>query len=357
MISVIIPVYNVEQFLLRCVDSVRRQTYRNLEIILVDDGSPDRCPELCEEIKSMDARVKVVHKANGGLGFARNSGLDVATGTYVTFIDSDDWITDDHIENLYQEIKTANVDAVIGSYMSVTSRGDVHPHPVKLDQRVYEGCALQEKIVLSLIGTDIDYPQDVQIEASCCMNLYRLDVIQERGLRFPSEKVAISEDLFFNIDFFCSVNRVSVINEMGYCYVENVSSISRKYDQGRLDRTISFYHAMYEKLKQYKLEDQVGYRLMRTFLMDIRVAVRMIIRSDMEKKKKFQNIQDILENEQVKAVLTTYPIETYIPAMRLLTKWMREGNVRGVYNLMRLREYAKKQNHLKILLKQVGIGI
>ena len=75
LVSVIIPVYNVELYLDRCVDSIRKQTYRNLEIILVDDGSPDRCPELCEQIKMQDSRVKVVHKENGGLGFARNSGL------------------------------------------------------------------------------------------------------------------------------------------------------------------------------------------------------------------------------------------------------------------------------------------
>lgn len=356
LISVIIPVYNVEKYLLRCVDSVRKQTYSNLEIILVDDGSPDRCPELCEEIKKLDDRVKVVHKENGGLGFARNSGLDVATGTYVTFIDSDDWITVDHIENLYQKAQKLNVDAVIGSHMSVTSNGDVCPHPIKLEQKIYEGVAIQKEIILPLIGSDVNYPQDVQMEASSCMSLYRLDVINQGNIRFPSEKIAISEDMFFNLDFFCSANRVAVINEIGYCYFENLSSISRKYDFGRLDRTIRFYEAMKEKLVLYGLEDQATLRLMRTFLMDIRVAIRMIIQSDMEKKQKYREIQGILENGKVKTVLVAYPIETYIPAMRLLTKWMNDGNVKGVYWLMKFREYAKRQSWLKILLKQIGIG-
>ena len=188
------------------------------------------------------------------------------------------------------------------------------------------------------------------------MNLYRLDVINRRKIRFPSEKIAISEDMFFNIDFFCGANRVSAINEMGYCYFENILSISRKYDSGRLDRTVRFYEAVREKMAVYGLENRADLRLMRTFLMDIRVAIRMIIQSNCTRKEKYQNIRNILENEIVKNVLATYPIEMYIPAMRLLTKWMKDGNVRGVYWLMRFREYGKRQNWLKWLLKKIGIG-
>ena len=124
LISVIVPVYNVEQYLLRCVDSIQKQTYQNLEIILVDDGSPDHCPQLCEQIKAQDSRVKVVHKENGGLGFARNSGLDVATGEYVTFIDSDDWIAEDHLDNLYREAKSispGNLDSSLCFFQSSVS--------------------------------------------------------------------------------------------------------------------------------------------------------------------------------------------------------------------------------------------
>ena len=94
-ISVIIPVYNVSQYLHRCVDSVINQTYSDLEIILVDDGSPDDCPIICDEYSKKDARVKVIHKPNGGLSSARNAGLDIATGEYVGFVDSDDWIEED----------------------------------------------------------------------------------------------------------------------------------------------------------------------------------------------------------------------------------------------------------------------
>lgn len=111
-ISVIIPIYNVEKYLNRCVDSVINQTYKNLEIILVDDGSPDNCGAICDEYAKKDARVKVIHKKNGGLSSARNAGLDVMTGEYVTFIDSDDWIEKDLLNIEYDYIVSNNVDLV-----------------------------------------------------------------------------------------------------------------------------------------------------------------------------------------------------------------------------------------------------
>ena len=93
-ISVIVPIYKVENYLNRCVESIRKQTYRNLEIILVDDGSPDACGEMCDRYAQEDSRIRVIHKENGGLSDARNAGIEVAAGEYIAFIDSDDWIDD-----------------------------------------------------------------------------------------------------------------------------------------------------------------------------------------------------------------------------------------------------------------------
>lgn len=97
LISVIVPIYNVEKYLARCVDSIVNQTYKNLEIILVDDGSPDLCPQMCDDYAEKDSRIKVVHKKNGGLSDARNAGMAVSTGEYISFIDSDDYVSDDFL--------------------------------------------------------------------------------------------------------------------------------------------------------------------------------------------------------------------------------------------------------------------
>lgn len=104
MISVIVPVYKVEKYLDRCISSIANQTYKNLEIILIDDGSPDRCPQMCDEWEKKDSRIKVIHKENGGASAARNAGLKAATGQYIAFVDSDDWIEPDMYEKLYKLI-------------------------------------------------------------------------------------------------------------------------------------------------------------------------------------------------------------------------------------------------------------
>ncbi len=112
LISIIVPVYKVEQFLDNCVQSITRQTYKNLEIILVDDGSPDNCPKICDDLAKKDARIKVVHKPNGGLSSARNAGLNIFTGDFVCFVDSDDFIELDYVKHLHDKQKQTNADLV-----------------------------------------------------------------------------------------------------------------------------------------------------------------------------------------------------------------------------------------------------
>lgn len=109
-ISIVVPIYKVEAFLDRCVASLVNQTYQNLEIILVDDGSPDRCGQICDEWAKKDARIRVIHKENGGLSDARNAGIGIATGKYIAFIDSDDWVSKLYIEKLYQIMQLENGD-------------------------------------------------------------------------------------------------------------------------------------------------------------------------------------------------------------------------------------------------------
>lgn len=118
-ISIIVPIYNVEIYLAKCLDSILRQTLQDIEIILVDDGSPDRCPQICDEYAQTDPRIKVIHKSNGGYGKAVNSGLDVATGEYIGIVESDDWIDETMYEKLYAQALSTNADVVKCSFYSV----------------------------------------------------------------------------------------------------------------------------------------------------------------------------------------------------------------------------------------------
>ena len=118
-ISVVVPIYKVEKYLDRCIYSIINQTYTNLEIILVDDGSPDNCPKICDEYASKDNRIKVIHKQNGGLSSARNAGIKVATGDYIGFVDSDDFIELDMYEQMYKVAYENDVDLVMSDYYKV----------------------------------------------------------------------------------------------------------------------------------------------------------------------------------------------------------------------------------------------
>ena len=123
LVSIVVPIYKVEKYLSRCVQSLLNQTLKDIEIILVDDGSPDKCPEMCENYLKVDKRIKVVHKVNGGLSSARNAGINIATGKYIGFVDSDDSILPTMYEELYNVINKYNCDFVMSDYKRIMRDG------------------------------------------------------------------------------------------------------------------------------------------------------------------------------------------------------------------------------------------
>ena len=145
-ISVIVPVYKVENFLDRCVESIVGQTYENLEIILVDDGSPDNCPALCDAAAAKDARIRVIHQKNGGLSAARNAGLDAARGAWIGFVDSDDYIAPEMYEVLYQAVQSTGADLALCDYAEVDETGaPCLPPYTGLAQRIFTGRELLKR--------------------------------------------------------------------------------------------------------------------------------------------------------------------------------------------------------------------
>lgn len=196
LITVIVPVYNVEGYLNRCVESIANQSYRNLEIILVDDGSRDGCPDLCDTWGKSDSRIKVIHKKNGGVSSARNAGLDIACGEYVAFVDADDYISPNMLEKLLNGATLNNCDISICRVSSDKSAQN-------------EQAKVYENDVLSL------YLSDSLCRPSVFAKLYSRQVIQ--GLRFDSS-IKIGEDYIFNFYAFKNARRVVVLEERLYYY-------------------------------------------------------------------------------------------------------------------------------------------
>lgn len=211
LISVIVPVYNVEKYLDRCVESIVNQTYTNLEIILVDDGSPDRCPAMCDEWAKRDNRIKVIHKENGGLSDARNAGMRVASGDYIAFVDSDDWIEAQMYQILYDTMVATDSDVVSCGAKRVWTDGTPAQEVISVSRnRVLE----QEAAIKAMITGD----GLVQIAWN---KLYRRNLIKD--ILFPLG--VICEDEFWTWQVIVRAKRVSILRESYYNYLQRDDSI------------------------------------------------------------------------------------------------------------------------------------
>lgn len=218
-ITVIIPVYNVEKYLARCVDSVINQTYKNLEIILVDDGSPDNCPKICDEYAEKDSRIKVIHKENGWISSARNAGMDIMTGEYVTFVDSDDYIKENMIEHMLGIMKKHDAEVVQVGYSSDE------------DEFCKPNEAYSEEIIVGRENIKT-FIRDKKIKVVVWGKLYKRNIIKD--LRFL-EGLKYAEDNEFGYRLYKNVKKTVSTNEKMYFYcLENTTSITHTASNGYL---------------------------------------------------------------------------------------------------------------------------
>lgn len=226
LVSVIVPIYKVEKYLNKCVDSIINQSYKNLEIILVDDGSPDKCGEICDKYVEKDSRVKVIHKQNGGLSDARNAGIDIAKGDYLLFVDSDDWINKYMIENLVLFATDKNLDIVECKFISVHDRREIKDEVNVGECKIFSNIEALEN---HFNGEGV---------YRCVWNkLYRKYLFDD--LRFPKGKVA--EDLHTTYKLLFKANKVGLIDFVGYYYYIRENSIMGK---GGLKLIISTYEGI-----------------------------------------------------------------------------------------------------------------
>ena len=211
-ISVIVPVYQVEPYIHCCVDSILAQTFPDYELILVDDGSPDRCPAICDAYAEKDGRIHVIHQENGGLSAARNAGIDMAKGEFLTFVDSDDMIHPQFLERLINNLEKNNCGISICQLRSFTD--DIEWQPVK---ECRETCLSQVDACVKIYerpGDDLSY-------AAACGKVYRSELFQD--IRYPVGR--LHEDQFVTYKLMYAANKVGVVNDPLYGYRETPASI------------------------------------------------------------------------------------------------------------------------------------
>ena len=220
LISVIIPIYKVERFLRRCLDSVVSQSYSNLQVILVDDGSPDRCPQICDEYVAKDNRFQVIHKKNGGVANSRNVGLDHAKGKYFTFIDSDDWLPKNAIEVLYERMSETDADLICGNQTWIYASGTQPKHCYK--NVCYD--LINKSDLAEFVGKKIFY--------MVYANLYKTDLANQFSVRFD-EAMRSSDDLYFFVKYLAICKTAASVDAYVYYYNRLITgTLSKKYHPG-----------------------------------------------------------------------------------------------------------------------------
>ena len=248
LVSVVVPVYQAQDYLNQCVQSVLRQTYPHLEIILVDDGSPDACPALCDAFAAQDNRIHVIHKENEGAAFARKTGLHAASGQYVLFLDGDDWLEVNTVSVCLDVALRDHADCVMFGYLREYPEKSI-PNPLFPQDFSYDEGASEEKVhrrIVGLVGEELSEPQKIDNLSSFCMRLLRTEVAR-RGRFVSDREIGTSEDTIFNL-YSLDGCRISYINRCFYHYRKaNAQSITTAHKADLAEK----WDVMYRVIQEY----------------------------------------------------------------------------------------------------------
>lgn len=263
LVSVVIPVYMVEDYLSRCVDSVLAQTWQNLQIILVDDGSPDGCPRICDAYAEKDARIQVIHKENGGLASARNAGMRMATGDYTLFVDSDDWIDRETVEELVTVAEQHQVDFVRFRPMYAGWPGykDGSLCDFGTEKDMKEGLYRKSDIVEQIYPRLFATPQlTLGVIVAAWRSLYRRSFLEENALYFD-EEVRYSEDTIFSAKVVMATNSFYYLDGGRYYhYFFNPGSITKSFKADRWESCKQLIHCFdrdFANREEFDFSDQL----------------------------------------------------------------------------------------------------
>ena len=314
-LSIVVPVYNTEKYLTRCLDSIMNQTLKDIEIIIVDDGSKEECAALCDEISKTDSRIKVVHKENGGLGFARNTGIEAANGEYIGFVDSDDYIEPVMCEALYNAAKKYNADLCIsgicfvGGNMFSESGRDTRKSYFE-EETVFEKEDMK-KLLLGVIGALPHEPDDSRYGVSVCKNIFKTSVIRERKIEFLSERKILSEDTLFMVDFIKSSKSAVGIPGSYYCYCRNEDSLSKSYNKERFEKSIVFLDELEKRIADTIEKEEYKIYLDRLTQGFGRILCSQEIMHARDEKIKFsvlkKRLKEICTQDKIQNTLKSYP--------------------------------------------------
>lgn len=305
-VSIIIPVYNVQQYLERCLNTVVNQTLKDIEIIIVNDDSKDDSLQICEKYQNKDSRIQVYSKKNEGLSLTRNYGLQFAKGEYVAFLDSDDYIDLNFYEELYKSAKENDADAVFTNLKVHLFNGEI----IKKDENPFSGNNILPIAVIKNMLNVFDEKTYKNNYMGMCVwrSIYKSQNIKDNNITFLSERLYLSEDILFNIDFLTHSKKVNFIDSTYYYYCQNNNSLTHSYREDRFSKSIVLYETICEKIKKMKIYNECSSGIASLFWGYIRVSIKQEITcKEKSLKNRITGIKNIMKNEYVK---NTYSIKS-----------------------------------------------
>ncbi|MEG0408977.1 MAG: glycosyltransferase family 2 protein [Bacilli bacterium] len=343
LVSIVVPIYKVEKYLDRCVDSIVKQTYTTLQIILVEDGSPDGCSIICDKWVNRDDRIEVIHKKNTGLGLSRNEGLNTAKGKYVCFIDSDDYIHETTIEKLYSRIKETDSDVCYYGCVDVIDGMFSKKNPP--EKVYYESREIRTHFAAKLIGNLPDEDNSNFTGMSACYAFYKTKFLNDNNIKFHSEKDKyISEDLIFNLTVCKFADKISILPESLYYYVIRRSdSLRSTYRADRFDKSKLMYDKLLEISNDFNLGDEGILRAQKYLLQATIVCVKMELMIKNNRRHMFQNLSKYANDKCIQEIMHEYPIKNLLWKQRIFALCIKFHWKYGIFVLAYLQNKKAKE--------------
>lgn len=331
-ISIIVPVYNVEEYLERCVNSLRNQTIEDIEIILVDDASPDSSGAICDKLAMGDNRIKVIHKENAGAGYARNSALEIAQGEYLGFVDSDDYIDSEMFEVLLEKAEKYGSDLVMSGVKFID--GNMFSSVGEESQKIYfqEDTHFETKeelneLLLGIVGAKPNEPDDSKYGMSIWKNLFKMSIVKENNLSFRSEREILSEDALFMIDYISHIKKATGISQAFYNYFRNGESISKSYKKDRFEKSLVFVGEVEKRFSKKVSKEEYQIYIYRFWQAMCRVLCSQEIMNAKAKSIKYsilkKRLKEICTNSLSIDAFKIYPISSLPLKQRIFAYAMK----------------------------------
>lgn len=337
--SIIIPVYNVESYIEKCVESFECQSFKDYQLILVDDGSVDKSGDVCDQLQNKFDNIVVLHKENGGLADARNYGLDYANGEYVLFVDSDDTVTTDYFEFLNRELHGCKPDLLKFGFQVLKNDKIISNAVPYYNSGVYSREKILDYIVPGVVGPEKLFSNDGTALLSACVCAYSYDFINEHKLHFTSERKVQNEDYLFNYEALLCATSVKISTTIHYNYHVREGSLTRRYVPDMCSRKKNLVMRYKELLNNSSLFERYEYRYYNQVIVDFyECLTNECNQYNSNKKLSFERMKEILKTESLKDALMRCNLKGCSNKGKIIYYLMRYKCIRLFYYLYRLKK-------------------